>query len=135
MVINMLATYSCWQVDEKIGFFHLCNLFCRLLAPRGRKSLNFNIPGSNIYQDWLKYNIIWFWGCFLGWPGNHLEITWKFKKCIHNYNLNHSLTDSCHSLNGECQTMPTNAKNTLTISNFEWIQGAFLENAKYEWKP
>ena len=38
-----------------------------LLAPRCQKSLNFNIPGWNIYQYWLKYNIIWFWGCFLGW--------------------------------------------------------------------
>ena len=47
-------------------------LFFRLLAPRGQKSLISNIPGSNSYQHWLKYNIMSFWGVF--WPGNHLEI-------------------------------------------------------------
>ena len=62
----MLVTYSCWQVDEKNCICHLCHFFFRLLAPRGQKSLNFNIPGSNIYQDWLKYNMIWFGGVFSG---------------------------------------------------------------------
>ena len=74
MVINILVTYSCWQVAETNWIFHLCHIFFRLLAPRGQKSLNFNIPGSNIYQHRLKYNIIWFGGVF--WAGNHLEISW-----------------------------------------------------------
>ena len=29
-----------------------------VLAPRGQNNSNFIIPGSNIYYDWLKYNII-----------------------------------------------------------------------------
>ena len=60
--------------------FSLMLYFFKLLAPRGQKSLIFNIPGSNIYQYWRTNNIIWFWGCFLGWKS--LEINFMVcNKC------------------------------------------------------
>ena len=66
--LNEEITHICWSSWSSKKFKKISRPdwgFCTsslkikiLLAPRGQKSLNFNIPGSNIYQDWLKNNII-----------------------------------------------------------------------------
>ena len=51
MVINILMTYSCWQVDEKKWMFHLCHVFFRLLSLSGFLRYDFQESG-------MKYNIL-----------------------------------------------------------------------------
>ena len=73
MTINILVTYSCWQVDETIRFFTYA-IFFRLLALSGFLNMILKIPGWNIIYYGPKCGQVGFSGLrIFNWPVTHAK--------------------------------------------------------------